>query len=173
MDNQNENNNDFYYGNDDVNAADNAPETVAEETYSQTSQETQEPQPEAANPYGQPNYSGQPYGQPYNPYGMPNEAPKKNTCGIISMILGILSVVLACCCYYLAIPLGVASVILGIVSMKKQESTKGFAIAGIILGCVGFIFAVVTVISAIYMQKSGMYDEIMRQYMDALGIDSY
>lgn len=89
------------------------------------------------------------------------------------MILGILSVVLACCCYYLAIPLGVASVILGIVSMKKQESTKGFAIAGIILGCVGFIFAVVTVISAIYMQKSGMYDEIMRQYMDALGIDNY
>ena len=86
MDNQNENNNDFYYGNDDVNAADNAPETVAEETYSQTSQETQEPQPEAANPYGQPNYSGQPYGQqsygqPYNPYGMPNEVPKKNTCG--------------------------------------------------------------------------------------------
>ncbi|MGI5969133.1 MAG: DUF4190 domain-containing protein [Lachnospiraceae bacterium] len=178
MDNQNENNNDFYYGNDDVNAADNAPETVAEETYSQTSQETQEPQPEAANPYGQPNYSGQSYGQqsygqPYNPYGMPNEAPKKNTCGIISMILGILSVVLACCCYYLAIPLGVASVILGIVSMKKQESTKGFAIAGIILGCVGFIFAVVTVISAIYMQESGMYDEIMRQYMDALGIDNY
>lgn len=180
MDNQNENNNDFYYGNDDVNAADNAPDLVEEKTYSQTSQETQEPnpQPEAANPYGQPTYSGQPYGQQpyeqqYNPYGMPNEAPKKNTCGIISMILGILSVVLACCCYYLAIPLGVASVILGIVSIKKQESTKGFAIAGIILGCVGFIFAVVTVISAIYMQKSGMYDEIMRQYMDALGIDNY
>ena len=55
--------------------------------------------------------------------------------------------------------------------MKKQESTKSFAIAGIILGCVGFIFAVVTVISAIYMQESGMYDEIMRQYMDALGIE--
>lgn len=54
MDNQNENNNDFYYGNDDVNTTDNAPDLVEEKTYSQTSQETQEPnpQPEAADTYG-------------------------------------------------------------------------------------------------------------------------
>lgn len=185
MDNQNDNNNDFYYGNDDVNASDNAPDLAEAQADSQTSQETQESNPEpsqepAAEPSQEPwttanSFNGQPIynGQPYNPYGMPNEAPKKNTCGIISLILGILSVVLACCCYYLAIPLGVASVILGIVSLNKKESTKGFAIAGIILGCVGLIFAVVTVLSAIYMQKTGIYDEIMRQYMDALGIDSY
>lgn len=172
MDNQNENNNDFYYGNDDVNAADNAPDLVEEKTYSQTSQETQEPnpQPEAANPYGQPTYSGQPYGQQpyeqqYNPYGMSNEAPKKNTCGIISMILGILSAVIFCCLCSIgvpiSIPLGAASVILGIVSIKKQESTKGFAIAGIILGSVSFIFASVLFISAIYLNQTGMLDELM------------
>lgn len=176
MDNENENNNDFYYGNDDSSVTDAAPVEAAEQTDSQAPNESQ---PEPANAFGQQPYNGQPYngqpynGQPYNPYGMPNEAPKKNTCGIVSLVLGILSTVLACCCYYISIPLGVAAVILGVVSMKKQETTKGFAIAGIVLGSIGFVFAVVEAVSMIYLKQSGMYEEIMRQYMDMFGIDNY
>ncbi len=166
MDNENENNNDFYYGNDDSSVTDAAPVEAAEQTDSQAPNESQ---PEPANAFGQQPYNG----QPYNPYGMPNEAPKKNTCGIVSLVLGILSTVLACCCYYISIPLGVAAVILGVVSMKKQETTKGFAIAGIILGSIGFVFAVVEAVSMIYLKQSGMYEEIMRQYMDMFGIDNY
>ncbi len=187
MDNQNENKDDFYYGKDDDNTNNVVPdENVVDETSAQTeTRSDEEVQKEAADvpkqqPYdAQPNnarpYNAQPYNaQPYNAYGMPDEMPKKsNTCGIISLILGILSTVLACCCYTISIPLGIAAVILAIVSMRKKETTKGFAIAGIILGSLGFIFAVVDAVTMIYLRQSGMYDEIMKQYMDMFGVDSY
>lgn len=129
-------------------------------------------------PYEQPTFNQQNYGQPqYDQYGQPvynpynNQPEKKNGLGIASMVLGILSLLLACCCYYLGIILGIASIILGILSMRKQEATKGFAIAGIITGGLGLVFAIVIIIIQISMVNSGAYEDIMTKFYNELGID--
>lgn len=128
-------------------------------------------------PYGQQYYGQQPYGQ--EPYGQPpynnqfnNKPEKKNGLGITSMILGIVGLVLGCCgCYYLSIPLGIASIILGIISMRKKETTRGFAIAGIITGSIGIVLTLIIVIMIVYMKSNGTYENIMSNYFSSMGMD--
>ncbi|MGR6322052.1 DUF4190 domain-containing protein [Micromonospora soli] len=115
-------------------------------------------QPTSGQPYGQPT-SGQPYGQqqPYQdpyaqqqPYGAAPTYPaagypsgqgqNNNTLGLVSMILGIASIPLACC-LYLGIPVGIAGVITGYLGRQKAAqglaSNDGQAKAGLICGAVG------------------------------------
>lgn len=71
-----------------------------------------------------------------------------NICGLLAMILGILSL--------LVLPLwfGLAAFILGIVgvnSAKKNNSGKGMAITGIVLGAIslGYSFVVMAILTMI------------------------
>ena len=64
---------------------------------------------------------------------------------IISLVCGIVSLVCSCC-GWLSIILAVAAIVLGIISINKQENAKGMAIAGIICGGVGLVIAVVLLI---------------------------
>lgn len=91
-----------------------------------------EPTPNNGNPYGQ----QPPYGQP--PYGAPQEQKPKGF-AIASMVCGIVSIVI-CCCEYIAIPLGIVAIVLGIISLKKGESGKGMAIAGIVCAGCSLVF---------------------------------
>ena len=68
--------------------------------------------------------------------------------GIASMVLGIFSVVL-CCLWFVAPITSVVGLILGIISLKKEDAGKGMAIAGIILSSIGFIIAIYLIISFI------------------------
>ena len=86
--------------------------------------------------FNQPNY-GDPYGQ-QPPYGAPQEQKPKGF-AIASMVCGIVSIVI-CCCEYVAIPLGIVAIVLGIVSLKKGEGGKGMAIAGIVCAGVSLLF---------------------------------
>lgn len=78
------------------------------------------------------------------------EAPAKkssNVLAIISLVAGILSVVLSCCCGWLSIVFSIAAVILGIISPKNEYGKKsGMAIAGIICGAVGIVGFVISLI---------------------------
>ena len=116
-------------------------------------------------PYGQPQYGQPPYGQPQY------EEPKKSTLAIVSLVLGIVALLLSCCCSYLSIPLGIAAVVCGAISIKNKEGGKGMAIAGMITGGVGFFFAVLLVVMTFYMQQSGLYDQMLSSYFEMFGID--
>lgn len=105
-------------------------------------------QPEPSNPYAQPDPQ-QPYGAPYGQPATP--APSGNNgLSLASMITGIVSVVLGCCCPLLGVPAGGAAIGLGIVGLKQTrergQAGRGMAIAGIATGVAGLVLAVISFI---------------------------
>ena len=73
---------------------------------------------------------------------------------IVSMILGIISVI-TCCCYGGGLPFGIAAIITGIISKKKNQPGGGMALAGIITGAVGTLMGVIGLIMIIIGIISG------------------
>lgn len=65
---------------------------------------------------------------------------QKNTMALVSMILGIISIVLSCCCF-LGMILGSLAVILAALS-RGDGKMSGHAKAGLITGIVGMIGSV-------------------------------
>lgn len=95
-------------------------------------------------PAGQTPYPGQP---PY-PGPTPGGAPQ-NTQGLISMILGILSIPLLCC-FFLGIPLGIAAAVLGFLGLNKTKAglatNRGQALTGLICGGVAVVLGLVALL---------------------------
>ena len=58
-----------------------------------------------------------------------------NTCSIASLACGIVSI------FILPFIFGIASIILGIIGVSRQENKKTFAIIGIVLGIIGVIWS--------------------------------
>lgn len=89
-------------------------------------------------------YSGQQYNP--NPYtttpAYTAEAKQNNGLAIASLVCGIISIVLCCCCG-LGVLLGIAGIVLAILSKKNSGGKlSGLAIAGLICGIVGVVFGV-------------------------------
>ena len=99
--------------------------------------------------------SGQQYIEPQN---------DSSVLAIISLVCGIISLV-CCCSSWLSMVAGVAAVVLGIVSINKQESAKGIAIAGIICGGAGLVMAVALMItrSVIDLMDFNWLDDVERK----------
>ncbi|WP_033776334.1 DUF4190 domain-containing protein [Salinispora cortesiana] len=97
------------------------------------------PSPPPPDPYAAPHPG--PYGgvQMYPNAGYPFPAGKQNTLGLVSMILGIASVPLACC--FLGLPVGIAAAVTGWLGQQKVEQgladNRGQALAGMICGAIG------------------------------------
>lgn len=72
---------------------------------------------------------------------------------VLSMVLGILSLLLGCC--WGGIPLGIPAVIVGLIGIKNanenphQYGGKGFAIAGLAMGAVSFGLTILMIIIGI------------------------
>lgn len=78
----------------------------------------------------------------------PPEGPQKtDTLAIVSLILGIASIVFGCCITYLGIALGVGGIICSVMSKKKQKS--GLATAGLVCSIIGIVFAVIWIIFSV------------------------
>ncbi|GAA1508046.1 hypothetical protein GCM10009827_022800 [Dactylosporangium maewongense] len=121
-------------------------------------------QPAYQDPYAQqPPVSGTPYptsgggyptsGGAYPPagYGTPGyqqpgygQQQPQNTLGLVSMILGIVSIPFACC--YIGLLLGAAAIVLGYLGQQKVKqglaNNGGMALAGIITGAVGVVIEI-------------------------------
>jgi hypothetical protein len=85
----------------------------------------------------------------YAPPPLPPEGSKGKA--IAAMVLGIVSVVFSCCVYYIALPCGVVGLILGIVSLKKNEPGRGMAIAGIATSSVAIVLALLLLVFSAFI----------------------
>lgn len=114
-------------------------------------------------------YNPPPGGPANGYYGQP---PSQGF-GIASLVCGILALVM-CCIWCLSIPLGVVSIVLGILQIQKKTA-KGMAIAGIVCSVLGILLSIVVFISARFAQTqymdSPMYNEIMREIMEEMYSD--
>ncbi|WP_238487697.1 DUF4190 domain-containing protein [Actinoplanes flavus] len=90
----------------------------------------------------------------YGPGGMPPPRADNNQ-GLISMILGIVSIP-ALCCFYLGVPLAIAAIVLGVLGKQKADqgraTNRGQAIAGIACGAATLALTVVFVILGLVMR---------------------
>ena len=102
--------------------------------------------------YGQPGYGQEPYGQ--QPPGYPPQPPgapggygspqKTSPLAIVSLVLGIVGV--PCCGFFV---FGIAAAVTGFLARKQIDESQGalkgsgMAMAGVVLGVVAIVFAIV------------------------------
>ncbi|MBR5474808.1 MAG: zinc-ribbon domain-containing protein [Lachnospiraceae bacterium] len=79
---------------------------------------------------------------------------------IAALVFGILSLVV-CCVPLIAIPAGLAAIIMGALSVKS--SGQGFAIAGIVLGVIGLILGISYVMMSLFIYSNIDFDAIMNE----------
>ncbi|MGR8007971.1 DUF4190 domain-containing protein [Streptomyces hypolithicus] len=113
------------------------------------------PAPQAPAAYSTGGYPGYPgYGAGAGPAGWTGQqqAPA-NGYGITAMVLGIISVTFFCA-YGLGVILGVLALIFGILGRKRvqrgEATNQGMALAGIILGIVGFLLSAAFLAIAVF-----------------------
>ncbi len=93
------------------------------------------------------NYAGnqayQPQGQYNSPYNAPVQKPGPNACQIISLILGILSII--CCCWgIVAIIFGVVGIVLAVIGNKGHK--HGVGTGGLVTSIIGLALAVILLV---------------------------
>ena len=137
------------------------PQYPAQQSYDQPASYAQ---PQYADPYAQPTSGAQvfpvsgpnPYpvsggsypGYPQVGYQVPGYGPptqtSANALGIVSLVLGILSIPLGCCSFF-GLVMPIPAIICGILGIRKanqgQANNKGLAIGGLICGIVGLIIS--------------------------------
>lgn len=121
-----------------------------------------EPQPETQTeptPAPQPAVQQQQYTQPATPMAaVPVVAPSLGL-AITSMVLGILSVLIALI-WFVSAPLAITAIILGIISLVKKHGGKGMSIAGIITASVALVIAVL-MIAFTFVTYNGAYERAL------------
>ena len=107
---------------------------------------------------------------PSNPYQQPQiqtttAAPDKKpdqTLSIVSLVLGILSATIGCCCW-LHIPLGIAAIVTGVMGMQKAKAGTGgghgLALAGAIIGGVVLVLYTILAVAGFAFNMAAMQGE--------------
>lgn len=79
-------------------------------------------------------------------YGTPAGGSRTNVMAIIAIIAGVLSII-ASCLWFVAGPLGIAAIVLGVLGRGKAKRGEagggGLAMAGIITGAIGLVLTIV------------------------------
>ena len=85
-----------------------------------------------------------------------------------SLICGILGILLSCCLWYIAIPLAIAGLILGIIVVKNKKGGKNLAIVGIVLSSISIILGIFAAIMFIAVftnpEFSTLYQEMLQEF---------
>jgi Domain of unknown function (DUF4190) len=116
--------------------------------------------PEENNPYAQQPASPAPqyYQQPYGQYAAPTGG--NNGLAIGSMVTGIVSLPLACCCSFLGVIGGGVALVLGFIGMnqikERGQSNRGMAIAGLATGAAAVLLGIALII-ATFVFNTGSY----------------
>jgi hypothetical protein len=89
--------------------------------------------------------------------------PRSRGWSVASMVLGILSIL--CCCFtYVPLVMSVLAIIFSIVSRRNLGYFDGMAIAGLVMGIIGFIFSVMALVGDLYVQANPeILEELLKQ----------
>ncbi len=79
---------------------------------------------------------------------------------VASMVLGIISLLLGCCFWYITIPAAIIAVILAAVSMSKKMGGKGMAITGLVTSIISLIPAAIVAISGTSLLALGSMSSV-------------
>lgn len=104
----------------------------------------------------------QPYGQPY---ARPEEPPKNNH-ATVSLVLGVISIALACCCFPVSFVLGIVAIILFCISPKYMGKKEGKAVAGLVCGICGLILSIMISVFVVFTLANGDYQKYVNEYED-------
>jgi len=111
------------------------------------------------NPYGAQGQPQQPQ-YPYPPTGFVPQPPPKGM-AVASLVLGIVGVVLGCS-YYFGIPLGALAIIFAVLH-KKKYGGSGMATAGLVLGIITAVFAVLGII------LQAEFEKFLEEFQNSMG----
>ena len=135
-----------------IEAKDDAPPTI-QMNQVRTTQPNWSPN-EPSSPWGSQPLQAQPPNQPFYPMAaMPPPTSQNQVLPTVSLVLGILSVFLFCC--YGGFPFGIAALITGWLGYQntntdpQQYGGRGLAIAGMVMGIIGFLGTIILVILGI------------------------
>lgn len=89
--------------------------------------------------------------QDYGNYSAPqvesfNAPEEKPVLAMVSMITGIASLVLTCCCGIFGLPLSITALVTGIICKVNNKPEQGKALAGIICGAVSIVIFIITLV---------------------------
>lgn len=123
-----------------------------------------EPQFGGPPPFQQQPFGGQPgFGGP-SPYATGSNPTQRNALGITALVLGILSVVLFCTTW-VATLIGIGAVVVGFFGLsaakKGMASNRGLSLTGVILGFVGIVASIITLIVVL---QSPEFAEMMQDF---------
>ncbi|MDR0949135.1 MAG: DUF4190 domain-containing protein [Lachnospiraceae bacterium] len=114
------------------------------------------------------------YTQQNTQYEYDQQPQGSNVFAIVSLILGIASIVLCCCIQYGSAILGIAGIICSI--MAKKRSRSSLATAGLVCSIIGTVFGVIMLIIAISLEMLGdafwaNFENLYNNYLRENGID--
>lgn len=119
------------------------------------------------NPYQNNSYQNNPYqNNQYQQYQTPVQ-PQSNGMAVGALICGIIGFILSCCLWYIAIPLSIAGLVLGILVLKNKKGGKTLAIIGIILCAITIIIGIFAAIMVIAVASnpefSNLYQDMLNE----------
>jgi hypothetical protein len=76
-----------------------------------------------------------------------------NSAAVWSLVLGLLSLVFGFCCGLFSLPLSIGAMATGAAGMKKEQG-RGMAVAGIVLGIIGLVIAIIMVVIGLGMNMN-------------------
>lgn len=78
------------------------------------------------------------------------ETPKKGVgISVASLVLGIIAFCTGCCFWYVTVPCGLISLILGLVSVNKKHRGSGMGIAGIVLSILSLVACAIMLLTGL------------------------
>ncbi len=92
-----------------------------------------------------------------------------NGYSIAALVLGICSVVLSCCCNYLAVVLGALAIGFALLYRNGNRMHNGKSMTGFILGIVGLAFAIFAIIALrVLVPTTEELEAFLREYAKLL-----
>ena len=81
---------------------------------------------------------------------------------IASLICGILSI-LCCCFVWLALVLGIAGIVLGIITLTQKYEGKGMAIAGIVLSILSIVVTIILIVVGVAVLSTPEWQTMLNE----------
>ena len=88
--------------------------------------------------------------------------PRSRIYSVVSLVMGIISVLICCCGGWIGLVLGVLSIVFSVISRRHLGYFDGMSIAGLVLGICGTVFGIATVAFAFWV-NSGAVDAYLEQ----------